>query len=93
MRSAHRPAPRDTRSVPAASTYVQLEARTRLARFSWTNPWIEAVATHLVSQLSSPPSIVQSPAVVGSWVVTGKTAKLSVLAADDGGESALRYFW
>lgn len=93
MRSAHRPAPRDTRSVPAASTYVQLEARTLLASFSWNNPWIEALATQLVSQLSSPPSIVQSPAVVGSSVVTGKTAKLSVLAADDGGESALRYFW
>lgn len=72
---------------------MQLESRTLLANFNWNNPWVQTLANHLVAQFSSPPSFVQTPTVVGSSVVTSKSAKLSVLATDDGGESLLKYFW
>lgn len=64
-----------------------------LASFSWNSPLITSLANQLISQLSSSPTITQAPMVVGSATVTSQTARLYVLAADDGGESSLRYFW
>lgn len=93
MPSRRRPSERSNRHPRSAPTYGQLEPRTLLAGFSWLPPGIQSVASHLASQLSSPPTFVQSPTVVGSSIVTAKTAKLSVLATDDGGESSLKYFW
>jgi len=52
------------------------------------------VATaRLVASLNAAPSVAQPIIVNGGVAITGKTASLSVLGKDDGGESKLTYSW
>ncbi|MFM7115661.1 MAG: hypothetical protein ACKO0N_03420, partial [Planctomycetota bacterium] len=77
--------------------YESLEHRALMAGFNWSsflsNPLVSQFVSQLTSQLSSTPSYSQNPSVVGSSTVTAKTAQLTALGSDDGGESSLKYFW
>jgi len=77
--------------------YESLEHRALMAGFNWSsflsNPLVSQFVSQFTSQLSSTPIYAQNPSVVGSSTVTAKTAKLTALGSDDGGESSLKYFW
>lgn len=77
--------------------YEALEQRALMAGFNWnsflSNPLVSQFVSQFAAQLSSTPSYVQNPSVVGSSTVTSKTAQLTALGTDDGGESSLKYFW
>jgi hypothetical protein len=52
-----------------------------------------AVLGKLSAPQNTPPTLAQPIVVNGGAAVTGKTASLSVLGRDDGGESNLKYTW
>ena len=98
--------PRRPRHSPSRRSAKRLH---RVLRNEWLEPRmvlsgssLSLLATTLCSSnatasvhapVNAPPIVAQSISINGNLAVTGKTAALSVLGSDDGGESKLVYTW
>jgi hypothetical protein len=73
--------------------YESLESREMLSGLSLSTWWSQPVMVGAVRVANAAPKVVQPLTINNNAAIIGKTATLSILGSDDGGESKLRYTW
>jgi hypothetical protein len=68
-----------------------LEPRELLSVQSWS--WRDVTASYVAKTVNAAPTVAQAISANNNSAITGKTASLSVLGKDDGGEAKLTYNW